>query len=388
MVPNAQRAVPHNISTAPAGFSASAAHNLPCAMDYCDQCRRHLNGALTCAGCGVTAEELRRRKAARRGPDPHRAPERYGTDAGDHEAYGGVPQGEREPLADDPLTLSQEPYRTGDFGDPAAGYPLRAEDPHHRGYAESTEHGAQAAPPGRTGYPAHAGGTEHTEAAEGARYGAIEELGGFAAGAADGGDGPGDSDGGPAAHGHRRGQGRARPKPRRARSRAGRRVVIGVGGLVLAAGVLSLAQLAIDPSGGTPPVSQGSDSSTSLDFDGAPSASDRPVPGAPLDVPTPGAGSAGGGNVSGSPDPSASGEADPSTSASGEASRPPSGGGAPTGGSTSSGRQSGAPGGPTAGGGGGTSGGQPVSRPPTPQASRPPAPRPSNTCKPILFWCA
>jgi hypothetical protein len=29
-------------------------------MDYCHPCRRHLNGALTCAGCGTPAEELRR----------------------------------------------------------------------------------------------------------------------------------------------------------------------------------------------------------------------------------------------------------------------------------------------------------------------------------------
>ncbi|WP_242335614.1 SCO2400 family protein [Streptomyces formicae] len=28
-------------------------------MDYCYQCRRHLNGALACAGCGTPAEELR-----------------------------------------------------------------------------------------------------------------------------------------------------------------------------------------------------------------------------------------------------------------------------------------------------------------------------------------
>ncbi|MEV5970915.1 hypothetical protein [Streptomyces sp. NPDC051921] len=28
-------------------------------MDYCHQCRRHLNGALACAGCGTPAEELR-----------------------------------------------------------------------------------------------------------------------------------------------------------------------------------------------------------------------------------------------------------------------------------------------------------------------------------------
>jgi len=29
-------------------------------MDYCHACRRHLNGALACAGCGTPAEELRR----------------------------------------------------------------------------------------------------------------------------------------------------------------------------------------------------------------------------------------------------------------------------------------------------------------------------------------
>ncbi|MGW4199578.1 SCO2400 family protein [Streptomyces sp. NPDC004726] len=30
-------------------------------MDFCHQCRRHLNGALACAGCGTPAEELRQR---------------------------------------------------------------------------------------------------------------------------------------------------------------------------------------------------------------------------------------------------------------------------------------------------------------------------------------
>ncbi|SCD68418.1 hypothetical protein GA0115239_10571, partial [Streptomyces sp. BpilaLS-43] len=27
-------------------------------MDYCQPCRRHLNGALACAGCGTPAEAL------------------------------------------------------------------------------------------------------------------------------------------------------------------------------------------------------------------------------------------------------------------------------------------------------------------------------------------
>ncbi|MGW2559852.1 SCO2400 family protein [Streptomyces sp. NPDC001514] len=33
-------------------------------MDYCHQCRRHLNGALACAGCGTPAEELRHHNPA------------------------------------------------------------------------------------------------------------------------------------------------------------------------------------------------------------------------------------------------------------------------------------------------------------------------------------
>ncbi|MFK8912779.1 hypothetical protein, partial [Streptomyces sp. YS-3] len=32
-------------------------------MDYCHACRRHLNGALACAGCGTPAEELRQHQA-------------------------------------------------------------------------------------------------------------------------------------------------------------------------------------------------------------------------------------------------------------------------------------------------------------------------------------
>lgn len=31
-------------------------------MDYCDPCRRHLNGALACPGCGTSAETLHRRE--------------------------------------------------------------------------------------------------------------------------------------------------------------------------------------------------------------------------------------------------------------------------------------------------------------------------------------
>ncbi|WP_435857476.1 SCO2400 family protein [Streptomyces olindensis] len=38
-------------------------------MDYCDPCRRHLNGALACPGCGTSAEALRWRE-----PEYHAVP--------------------------------------------------------------------------------------------------------------------------------------------------------------------------------------------------------------------------------------------------------------------------------------------------------------------------
>ncbi|MEU7567187.1 hypothetical protein AB0A99_14440, partial [Streptomyces fradiae] len=37
-------------------------------MDYCHLCRRHLNGALACAGCGRPAEDVRHDE-----PVPHDA---------------------------------------------------------------------------------------------------------------------------------------------------------------------------------------------------------------------------------------------------------------------------------------------------------------------------
>ncbi len=38
-------------------------------MDYCHQCRRHLNGALACAGCGTPVEELRHHSPSVPAPD-------------------------------------------------------------------------------------------------------------------------------------------------------------------------------------------------------------------------------------------------------------------------------------------------------------------------------
>ncbi|MFE4553034.1 hypothetical protein ACFRNH_37570, partial [Streptomyces sp. NPDC056785] len=56
-------------------------------MDYCDPCRRHLNGALACPGCGTSAEQLRSsadRTRTRPEPDaganPHDPDDGYGSD--------------------------------------------------------------------------------------------------------------------------------------------------------------------------------------------------------------------------------------------------------------------------------------------------------------------
>ncbi|NEA79963.1 hypothetical protein G3I30_12785, partial [Actinospica acidiphila] len=39
-------------------------------MDFCHPCRRHLNGALACPGCGTPVETLRAQQAAAPGGDP------------------------------------------------------------------------------------------------------------------------------------------------------------------------------------------------------------------------------------------------------------------------------------------------------------------------------
>ncbi|NEC53620.1 hypothetical protein G3I18_34490, partial [Actinospica acidiphila] len=52
-------------------------------MDFCHPCRRHLNGALACPGCGTPVETLRDRQAAAPGGS---AP--LGADAGDGYAGG------------------------------------------------------------------------------------------------------------------------------------------------------------------------------------------------------------------------------------------------------------------------------------------------------------
>ncbi|MGW7493804.1 SCO2400 family protein, partial [Streptomyces luteogriseus] len=65
-------------------------------MDYCDPCRRHLNGALACPGCGTSAETLRMR-----------GPEYGGYDA----AVAGHPgAGPERPAGPDTIDYGRDGY--------------------------------------------------------------------------------------------------------------------------------------------------------------------------------------------------------------------------------------------------------------------------------------
>ncbi|GAA3922115.1 hypothetical protein GCM10022244_34200 [Streptomyces gulbargensis] len=73
-------------------------------MDYCHPCRRHLNGALACAGCGTPAQELRQQAPRPSGetaaPGPYAAPAAYGsygTPYGTPAAPSAEPTGPAEP---------------------------------------------------------------------------------------------------------------------------------------------------------------------------------------------------------------------------------------------------------------------------------------------------
>jgi hypothetical protein len=263
-------------------------------MDYCYQCRRHLNGALACAGCGTPAEELRQQAPVPPGPQHSADP---GQDAGsdsDHEEFADVPEGEE---------------------------PLIGHDP------------SPDAAPGRTE--------------------------------------------------------RRRTEQRRARGERGRRgrlIVIGVLGVVLAAGGLGVAQFALRDQGkaGATAVKE----EASLDGDTVPQASDRPaVPDAPAPVVPPSA------SADDSPTPADSREASPTSSPDASTSpsaTPRTGSTAPaaphsqdphvsasgTGSESGSGHHhhsSGPTGGPTS---------------PAPSLGSP-TPKPSKTdeCTHILWWC-
>ncbi|WP_452835809.1 SCO2400 family protein [Streptomyces liangshanensis] len=266
-------------------------------MDYCHQCRRHLNGALTCAGCGTAAEELRRRAPVPPEPRQNRSPGQDGRAAQDHEEFADAPESEIEPLVG-----------------------------HHPDRAD------------RRGRP------------------------------------------------DRRRSAPARTGPRRARSKRGRRVLVGVLGVVLAAGALSLAQLALEPPGDDGASAVKEDANT--EFDGRPDGTAKPVaPDDPGPTATRATGKGGSPVPGGSGKPGGTGSPDPGDSASSSDSPSPGDtGSADTGAPDSpaspdpsdSASGSGTPGGPTSG----TPTATPTSPSPTPSST------PTESCTRILWWCA
>ncbi|MFB6835371.1 SCO2400 family protein, partial [Streptomyces hydrogenans] len=125
-------------------------------MDYCHACRRHLNGALACAGCGTPVERLRY-------DTPHAPPP-----AAPHEGAEAP-----EPYPTGPS------YATDPYADPYAADPY-APEPYPASYGSGTEqyapasHGSGAEP-----YPpaSHGPGTEpYPPAAQEPEAGAPEPL--------------------------------------------------------------------------------------------------------------------------------------------------------------------------------------------------------------------
>ncbi|MFB7271152.1 hypothetical protein [Streptomyces sp. NPDC056244] len=283
---------------------APAPHNLRGAMDYCDQCRRHLNGALACAGCGTPAEVLGHQAPPPPGPHHSRRPGQGAGGEEDHGEYGDAPDGE--------LVL------TGHHPEPPE--PVRRRKPSRR---------RKAAP-------------------------------------------------------------RPRTKPRRARSKRGRRVLIATLGVVLALATLSLAELAMESS--DPDRATTVKEETTVDFDGGPDDTERPVaPSDPGPAPSEESGTGGAGGTDGSASPGVSGaagtgtsgEASASSSASpgepGESGPGPSASGSP-------GPSDSAPGSP---GPSGTTGnptpGGPTTTAPAPPPPPQPDPEPTDSC--WLFIC-
>ncbi|WP_449657430.1 SCO2400 family protein [Streptomyces zaehneri] len=296
-------------------------------MDYCHPCRRHLNGALACPGCGAPAQRLRAYPSDASGPEPsardtsaHRTP--------------GAPDGR---------------------GDP-------------------DDHGAHD---GRDDHGAHDGRDDH-----GAREDRDEHDG-----HADHEDGSGEPQGRAA---RRRGQGRGgrrgpqgaavapeasrRDRKASAHRRRRKRIVLITVGFALAAGGLSLAELGVDAPGFTSPGNPAAAGGEASEVDGS---SEPSASAPPLDDRT----DTGGDEASNSPSPSASPSASESAK---DASATPSpdkdaqsatlpGSAGSTSGSTPSDADSGSD--PT-----------PTADPSAPAES--PDPSPSQTCTRFLWWCS
>ncbi|MGW5422952.1 SCO2400 family protein [Streptomyces sp. NPDC003943] len=274
-------------------------------MDYCHQCRRHLNGALACAGCGTPAEELRYFS-------PHPS---------------SPPQALTEPADTLPPVAPEFSYEL----DPVE-------------------------PPRPTGGRAAA---------------------------------------------RRRNQRADRKGGRRGRSRGGRAVLFGALGVALAAGSLSLAKAALEPSvddGAATAVQEDDVSRTTLDpAPPAPAESTRSSDGpAPVDSGSPrpvnsGHATRGSGRGTGSGDGSEAGTgtgtgSGTGTSAGGGTGPPPSGTAGP-GDATPSGAPSGTASPSASGTASGPRTGTPAPGGDGPSGSPSPSPTPTKACTPFLWWC-
>ncbi|WP_420876555.1 SCO2400 family protein, partial [Streptomyces griseoruber] len=113
-------------------------------MDYCHPCRRHLNGALTCPGCGASADPLRAyprdvytpepRPGASDGPGDHDTP-----GGGGHVGHEAQGDGREAPEADGDESRGRAARRRGQGrggrrggGDAAGAGPADASDASRR----------------------------------------------------------------------------------------------------------------------------------------------------------------------------------------------------------------------------------------------------------------
>ncbi|MFH8615620.1 hypothetical protein ACH4E8_11195 [Streptomyces sp. NPDC017979] len=281
-------------------------------MDYCHQCRRHLNGALACAGCGTPAQELRQQSAD--------------------------PQGEGRVIELDDVAIAGSGRSVG-------------ED------AGKADYMADDKVVGRV----DGEGDDGRDGGEG-RAARRAEL----------------------RRGARKGTARPRGAGRRARKKRGRNVLVGTLGLALAAGALSLAELASEggDDGSATSVKEREDQLVEPMPDATTGGATPDAPARVSQRPTDGAGSRGSvrptGTRSGAPGGSSpTGPKERPPKPSGSAAKPPG---------ASQGPPS-APG-PTSTPGPGGPGSTPSapSVPPTGQPT-PPEPTPTETCKPVLWWC-
>lgn len=182
---------------------------------------------------------------------------------------------------------------------------------------------------------------------------------------------------------------RRKPAGRRARKRRGRKVLLGTVGLVLAAGALSLAELAIEGSG--------DDGAATAVREQPIAASDTPEATAPEDAPegpdqvkgpaVTKSGSPGPGKTRGGEGPEGEGGGSAGEDSEGDGPKPSASG--PAGDGTPSASSSGDPEAPGEPGGSGGPPSDPGATEPPGQQDPPPPPEPTptETCKRWLFWC-